>query len=133
MYVYLEPEKCTLPGGASTLYREELRRTDEQQEWRNGRLRLEPRCVLGSFGVVLMSCKVNFHVVPSALRNSMCFLRIGHFSEYPLRSGGGGGGGGGLFHPPEQTCSISLSISWNIFIALSLSFLISSSSLSIGR
>ena len=97
MYVYLEPEKCTLPGGASTLYREELRRTDEPQEWRNGRLRLEPRCVLGSFGVVLMSCKVNFHVVPSALRNSMCFLRIGHFSEYPLRSGGGGGEGEGDF------------------------------------
>ena len=86
-------KKCTLPGGASTLYREELRRTDEPQEWRNGRLRLEPRCVLGSFGVVLMSCKVNFHVVPSALRNSMCFLRIGHFREYPLRSGGGGGRG----------------------------------------
>ena len=30
-------------------------------------LRLRPRSVFGSFGVVLMSCKVNFHVVLSAL------------------------------------------------------------------
>ena len=30
-------------------------------------LRLRHRSVFGSFGVVLMSCKVNFHVVLSAL------------------------------------------------------------------
>ena len=40
---------------------------------------LQSRSVLGSFGVVLMSCKVNFHVVRSALRNSMCLL----FSKKP--------------------------------------------------
>ena len=28
---------------------------------------LRPRSVFGSFGIVLMSCKVNFHVVRSAL------------------------------------------------------------------
>ena len=32
--------------------------------------RLQPRSVLGSFGVVLMSCKVNFHVVRSAWPHS---------------------------------------------------------------
>ena len=32
--------------------------------------------VLGSFGVVLMSCKVNFHEVRSALQNSVCLLFI---------------------------------------------------------
>ena len=37
---------------------------------------VQPRSVLGSFGVVLMSCKVNFHVVWSALQNSMCLLCI---------------------------------------------------------
>ena len=34
-----------------------------------------PRSVLGSFGVVLMSCKVYFHVVRSALQNSVGLLR----------------------------------------------------------
>ena len=51
------------------------RRTDEPQEWRNTCLRLQPRSVLASFGVVLVSCRVNFHVVRSALQNSMCLLR----------------------------------------------------------
>ena len=32
---------------------------------------LRPRSVFGSFGVVLMSCKVNFHIVRSALQNSL--------------------------------------------------------------
>jgi len=35
-----------------------------------------PACVLGSPGVELMSCKVNFHVVWSALQNLMCPLGI---------------------------------------------------------
>ena len=38
--------------------------------------------VLGSFGVVLMSCKVNFHEVRSALQNSVCLL----FILLPIRS-----------------------------------------------
>ena len=39
-------------------------------------LRLQIRSVLGSFSVVLMPCKVNFHVVRSALQSSMCLLGI---------------------------------------------------------
>ena len=35
---------------------------------------IQPCSVLGSFDVVLMSCKVNFQVVRSALHNSMCTL-----------------------------------------------------------
>ena len=35
-----------------------------------------PHCfVLGSFGVMFMSCKVNFHVVRSVLHISMCILK----------------------------------------------------------
>ena len=34
-----------------------------------------PRSVFGSSGVVLMSCKVNFHVVRSALQNSVSVKR----------------------------------------------------------
>ena len=44
-----------------------VRRPDELQKWRNSCRQLQPRSVLGSFGVALMSCKVNFHVVRSAL------------------------------------------------------------------
>ena len=33
---------------------------------------IQPRSVLGSFDVVLMSCKVNFQVLRSVLHNSMC-------------------------------------------------------------
>ena len=33
---------------------------------------LQSRSVLSSFGVVLMSCRVNFHVVRSALQYSAC-------------------------------------------------------------
>ena len=37
----------------------------------------EPKTeVFGSFGVVLMSCIVNFHVVRSVLQNSVCLLSI---------------------------------------------------------
>ena len=46
--------------------------TDEPRKGRNSCLRLRPRSVLGSFGVVLMSCKVNFHIVRSALQISVC-------------------------------------------------------------
>ena len=38
-----------------------------QEKRRNSCLLLQSRYVLDSFGVVLMSCKVNFHVVRSAL------------------------------------------------------------------
>ena len=53
-----------------------LRRTDEPLKGRNSCLRLRPRSVFSSLGVVLMSCKVNFHVVRSALQNSVCLSII---------------------------------------------------------
>ena len=46
---------------------------DEPQRGRNSCLWLQSRSVLSSFGVVLMSCRVNFHVVRSALQYSMVF------------------------------------------------------------
>ena len=48
-----------------------LRHTDEPQKGRNSCLWLQTRYVLSSFGV-LMSCRVNFHVVRSALQYSAC-------------------------------------------------------------
>ena len=51
-----------------------LRCPDKPQPWRDSCRRLLPRFVLGSFVVVLMSCKVYFHVIRSALRNSICLL-----------------------------------------------------------
>jgi len=47
-----------------------LRHTDEPPKGRNSCLWLQSRPVLSSFGVVLMSCRVNFHVVRSALQYS---------------------------------------------------------------
>ena len=47
-----------------------LRHTDEPQRGRNSCLWLQSRSVLSSFSVVLMSCRVNFHVVRSALQYS---------------------------------------------------------------
>ena len=41
-------------------------------QWGNSRLLLQSRSVLGSFDVVLMSCKVNFLLVRSALQCSAC-------------------------------------------------------------
>ena len=35
-----------------------------------------PLCFLSSFGVVLMSCKVNFQVVRSALQYSACECKV---------------------------------------------------------
>ena len=49
-----------------------LRHTDEPPKGRNSCLWLQSRSVLSSFGVVLMSCRVNFHVVRSALQFSPC-------------------------------------------------------------
>ena len=49
-----------------------LRHTDEPQRGRNSCLWLQSRSVLSSFGVVLMSCRVNFPVVRSALQYSAC-------------------------------------------------------------
>ena len=46
---------------------------------------IQPCSVLGSFDVVLMSCKVNFQVVRSALHNSMCTLCL--CSHPPPRGG----------------------------------------------
>ena len=40
---------------------------------------LQPRSVLGSFDVVLVPCKVNFHLVRSTLQNSMCLLFADQF------------------------------------------------------
>ena len=53
-----------------------LRRTDEPPKGRNSCLRLRPHSVFSFFGVMLMSCKVNFHVVRSALQNSVCLSII---------------------------------------------------------
>ena len=50
-----------------------LRYTDEPQRGRNSCLWLQSRSGLSSFGVVLMSWRVNFHVVRSALQYSMVF------------------------------------------------------------
>ena len=52
------------------------RRAEEPQKGRNSCLRLTPRPVFGSFSIVLMSSKVNFHVVRSALQNSLCLLSV---------------------------------------------------------
>ena len=49
-----------------------LRHTDEPQRGRNSCLWLQSSSVSSSFGVVLMSCSVNFHVVRSALQYSAC-------------------------------------------------------------
>ena len=49
-----------------------LRHTDEPPKGRNSCLWLQSRSVLSSVGVVLMSCRVNFHVVRSALQFSPC-------------------------------------------------------------
>ena len=49
-----------------------LHNTDKPQKGRNGCLWLQSRSVLSSFGVVLMSCRVNFHVVRSTLQYSAC-------------------------------------------------------------
>ena len=49
-----------------------LRHIDDPQRGWNGCLWLQFRSVLSSFGVVLMSCRVNFHVVRSALQYSPC-------------------------------------------------------------
>ena len=46
--------------------------TDEPQKGRNSCLWLQTRYVLSSFGVLLMSCRVKFHVVRSALQYSAC-------------------------------------------------------------
>ena len=53
-----------------------LRHTDEPQKGQNSCLWLQSRSVLSSFGVVLMSCSVNFHVVRSALQYLICLLII---------------------------------------------------------
>ena len=57
-----------------------LRHTDEPRKGRNSCLWLQSRSVLSSFGVVLMSCKVNFHVVRSELQYSAC--RISSSSSF---------------------------------------------------
>jgi len=63
-----------------------LRHTDEPQIGRNSCLCLESRSVLSSFGVVLMSCRVNFHVVRSALQYSACRILYVYFSFLLIRS-----------------------------------------------
>ena len=49
-----------------------LRHTDEPQKGRNSCLWLQSRSVFSSVGVVLMSCKIHFHVVRSPLQYSAC-------------------------------------------------------------
>ena len=55
-----------------------LRHTDEPQRGRNSCLWLQSRSVLSSFNVVLMSCRVNFHVVRSALQYSASRIQYVH-------------------------------------------------------
>ena len=55
-------------------------------------LRLQIRSVLGSFSVVLMPCKVNFHVARSAWQSSMCLLCIFLPTSFP----------GSLIFPPKM-------------------------------
>ena len=62
----------TLPTQVTPEFSVLLRHTDEPQRGRNSCLWLQSRSVLSSFGVVLMSCRVNFHVVQSALQYSPC-------------------------------------------------------------
>ena len=49
-----------------------LHHADEPQKGPNSCLQLQSRSVFGSFGVALMSCRVNFHVVRSALQYCAC-------------------------------------------------------------
>ena len=63
-----------------------LRHTDEPQKGRNSCLWLQSRSVLSSFGVVLMSCRVNFHVVRSTLQYSACRTQYVYFSFLLIRS-----------------------------------------------
>ena len=51
--------------------------------WRKSCRPLQSRSVLGSIGVVLMSCKANFHVVRSALQ---CFYQTNKSLRSPLPS-----------------------------------------------
>ena len=49
-----------------------LRYTDDPQKERNSCLWLQSHSVLSSFGVVLTSCRVDHHLVRSALQYSAC-------------------------------------------------------------
>ena len=53
-----------------------LSHNDELPKGRNSCLQPTPQSVFSSFSVVLMSCKVNFHVVRSALQNSVCLFSV---------------------------------------------------------
>ena len=63
------------------------RRAEEPQKGRNSCLRLTPGSVFGSFSVMLMSSKVNFHVVRSALQNYSGYIFAGQvfYRSYVLR------------------------------------------------
>ena len=63
-----------------------MRRTDEPQEWRNSCRQPQPHSVLVYFGVVLLSYKVDFHVVPSALQNSIVYVAKSRFLLTPCES-----------------------------------------------
>ena len=62
---------CLL-GGKSPSVKLMSRRENEKLAKRGQNLWLQSRSVLSSFGVVLTSCRVNFHVVRSALQYSAC-------------------------------------------------------------
>ena len=64
---FCKADRATAVDSCFTLFR---------RKGRNRCLMLRPRSVFGSFGVVLMSCKVNFHVVRSALQNLVCLLKL---------------------------------------------------------
>ena len=70
--VGVESSRLRLKSECSNIFHQSflwlLRHTDEPQRGRNSCLWLQTRSFLSSFGVVLMSCRVNFHVVRSALQ-----------------------------------------------------------------
>ena len=74
--VGVESSRLGLKSKYADIFRQSFRwllcHTDEPQRGRNSCLWLQSRTVLISFGVVLMSCRVNFHVVRSALQYSAC-------------------------------------------------------------
>ena len=63
------------------------RPAEKPQKGRNSCLRLARRSVFGSFSVVLMSSKANFHVVRSVLQNYSVYIFAGQvfYRSYVLR------------------------------------------------
>ena len=63
-----------------------LHHADEPQKGPNSCLWPQSRSFFGSFGVALMYCRVNFHVVRSALQYSACGIYYVYLSFLLIRS-----------------------------------------------